>query len=88
MKPIETSTTNAVYTLEGCHDLPVTKYINANNNEQGVEVVWELSPEDMEKVKETGKVFLYIQGDVVPPVLLTSESQIYFKDGDENADAE
>lgn len=30
MKPIETSTTNAVYTLEGCYDLPVTKYINVN----------------------------------------------------------
>lgn len=35
MKPVETSTCNAVYTLEGCNDLPVTKYINANNGEDG-----------------------------------------------------
>ncbi len=26
MKPIETKTTNCVYTLEGCHDLPATNF--------------------------------------------------------------
>lgn len=78
MKPVATETTNAVYTLEGCHDLPVTKYTNANNGEEGVESVWELSPDEIKQIQETGKVFLYIQGAAVPPVLLTTESQIYF----------
>jgi len=89
MKPVETSTCNAVYTLEGCNDLPVTKYINANNGEEGVESVWELSPDEIKQVQETGKVYLYIQGAAVPPVLLTTESQIYFQEegeADEHAD--
>lgn len=89
MKPVETSTCNAVYTLEGCNDLPVTKYINANNGEEGVESVWELTPDEIKQVQETGKVYLYIQGAAVPPVLLTTESQIYFQEegvDDEHAD--
>lgn len=80
MKPIMTDTCNAVYTLEGCNDLPVTKYTNANNGEEGVESVWELSLDEIKHIQETGKVYLYIQGATVPPVLLTTESQIYFKE--------
>lgn len=80
MKPIATENCNAVYTLEGCNDLPVTKYINANNGEEGVESVWELSPDEIKKLQDTGKIYLYIQGTTVPPVLLTTESQLYFKE--------
>ncbi len=80
MKPIRTETTNAVYTCEGCEDLPVTKYINMNNNEEGVESVWELTPEEIEQVKETGRIYLYMQGEVVPPVFLTTESVVVFLD--------
>lgn len=87
MKPIRTDTTNAVYTLEGCNDLPVTKYINAGNKEPGVESCWELDEEDLENIKKDGKIYLYIQGTVIPPVLLTTESMVYFeKEGEENAE--
>lgn len=85
MQPVRTETTNAVYTLEGCNDLPVTKYRNTDNHEEGVESVWELTPDEIKQIQETGKVYLYIQGGVVPPVLLTTESMIYFeKEGEEN----
>lgn len=80
MKPIETETCNAIYTLKGCHDLPVTKYINANNNEEGVESCWELTPEEIKQIQETGKLYLYIQGNAIPPVLLSTESMIFFKE--------
>lgn len=80
MKPIKTETTNAIYTLEGCNDLPVTKYTNDANLETGVESCWELTPEEIKKVQETGKIFLYIQGEHIPPVLLTTESCLYFKE--------
>lgn len=76
MKPIKTKTCNAVYTLEGCNDLPATQYVTENTNQPGVETCWELSPDELEQVKKTGKVFLYIQGNAVPPVLLTTESCI------------
>lgn len=76
MIPVRTETTNAVYTLEGCNDLPVTKYENVDNKEMGVE--------DLENIKNNGgRVYLYIQGAVVPPVLLTTESMVFFKEGDE-----
>ena len=58
MKPIETETTNAVYTLEGCNDLPVTKYTNVDNKEEGVESCWQLTPEEIETVTKTGKIYL------------------------------
>ena len=80
MKPVKTETCNAVYTLEGCQDLPVTRYTNADKHEEGVESCWELTPEEIEQVQKTGKVYLYIQGNVVPPVLLTTESCVYFKE--------
>lgn len=86
MKPIKTETTNAIYTLEGCNDLPVTKYTNEANLETGVESCWELTPEEIKKVQETGKIFLYIQGERIPPVLLTTESCLYFKEEGVNAD--
>lgn len=88
MKPIETESTNALYTLEGCNDLPVTKYTNVDNHEEGVESCWELTPEEIETVTKTGKIYLYIQGQVIPPVLLTTESMVFFqedrKDGAED----
>lgn len=37
MIPVRTETTNAVYKLEGCKDLPVTRYENVDNKEMGVE---------------------------------------------------
>lgn len=83
MKPVRTETTNAVYTLEGCNDLPVTKYENVDNKEMGVESCWELDAKDLENIKNNGgRVYLYIQGAVVLPVLLTTESMVFFKEGD------
>ena len=82
MKPVRTETTNAVYTLEGCQDLPVTRYTNVMNNEQGVECCWEMDEQDLENIKNNGgKVYLYIQGAAVPQVLLTTESAVFFQEG-------
>lgn len=88
MKPVRTDTCNAVYTLEGCQDLPVTKYTNVDNGEMGVESCWELTPDEIKQIQETGKVYLYIQGSIVPPVLLTTESMVYFEKEEGAADDE
>ena len=79
MKPVKTETCNAIYTLEGYNDLPATQYINADTGEDGVESCWELTPDEIKQVQETGKIYLYIQGNIVPPVLLTTESCIYLE---------
>ncbi len=84
MIPVRTETTNAVYKLEGLCNLPVTRYENVDNKEMGVESCWELDAEDLENIKNNGgRVYLYIQGAVVSPVLLTTESMVFFKEGDE-----
>lgn len=74
MKPLETKSTNAVYTLEGCHDLPVTKF--ESNVGIGVEACLELEPGELEEIKRTGKVYLDILGDVVPPVRVAATSAL------------
>ena len=85
MKAIQTKTTNTVYTLEGCNDLPATKYVFEDTKEEGVETCWELTAEEVERIGETGKIYLNILGNRVPPVLITTESVV--KDG-EHDDAE
>ena len=51
MKPVQTETCNAVYTLEGCQDLPVTRYTNDANLETGVESCWELTPDEIKLLR-------------------------------------
>lgn len=53
----------------------------------------EMDAQDLENIKNNGgKVYLYIQGSAVPPVLLTTESAVFFQEGkgenDENSDTE
>lgn len=81
MKPIETKDTNVVFTLDGCGDLPAV----AAHDENGTNYVitaWEISPEELEKLKETGIVYLSIVGMSVPPVLLTVDN-LMIEEGDE-----
>lgn len=81
MKPIETKSTNATYVLEGCNDLPVTKF--ESNVGNGVEACFELEPGELEEIQRTGKVYLDILGDAVPPVrVATTSALIEQKDGE------
>ena len=80
MKPIETKDTNVVFTLEGCGDLPAI----AAHDENGLNYVitaWEITPEELEKAKETGIIYLSIVGTNVPPLLLTVDYPLI--EGDE-----
>ena len=73
MKPIETKDTNVIYTLTGCGDLPAV----AAHDENGTNYVitaWEISAEELERLKETGIMYLSIVGMSVPPVLLTVDN--------------
>lgn len=74
MKPIETKTTNALYVLEGCNDLPVTKF--QSNVGIGVEACFELEPGELEEIQRTGKVYLDILGNSVPPVRIAATSAV------------
>lgn len=58
---------------EDCYGLPVNQAYYQNSNGYGVPCLiscWQLSPEELEEVKRTGKIFLSITGAGMPPVSL------------------
>lgn len=76
MKPVKTENSNAVLKgYENVEDLPITR-LQYEDGTHAVESCWELSKEELEKVKETGKVFFVCIGDTHPPVLLSAKSQL------------
>lgn len=73
MKPIKTDTSNVVFTDEDCHDLPATKY-KYEDGQSGIETVWELDKTDMQRIMGDGKIYLYIMGENIQPLILSTES--------------
>ena len=61
MKPVHTETVNTIFTAEGCFDLPAT-VMQSPDDAPVVETCWELSPEELAVVQQTGKVYLSIVG--------------------------
>ena len=81
MKPIETNDTNIICTLEGCGDLPAV----AAHDKNGINYIitaWEISLEELERLKETGIMYLSIVGTEVPPVALTVDYPLIEGDGE------
>jgi len=74
MNPIRTEYSNVTYVAEGCRDLPATVLKNSETGQDEVETVWELTDEEIEQIRKSRRIYLYIMGRAVPPVLLTSES--------------
>lgn len=69
MKPIQTSTTNGILKGAGdVMDLPVTNITYADGV-HAVESCWELSPEEIEEVTKTGKLYFLCLGKTHPPIL-------------------
>ena len=75
MTPIRTDYSNVTYTAEGCFDLPAT-IADRQDGSQEVETVWELSDEEIEQVITDRRIYLYIMGRQVPPVFLSTKSEI------------
>lgn len=76
MKPIETILTNAVYTLEGCEDLPAVKGEMQTNAGPIpiVETTWQLSAEEIEEVAKTGLIRVRFIGTTIIPLGVSTES--------------
>ena len=76
MKPVETEHSNAVFVLEGCLDLPATKCHDKQNGTSYVESCWEMTEEERAEVMKTGRVFVTMMGETVPPLLVSVESMV------------
>lgn len=75
MNAVRTETANAVFTKEGCFDLPGTRYTYEDGT-PGVETCWELTEEELEQVKKDRRIFVYMLGNTVPPMFLSVQSEI------------
>lgn len=75
MNPIRTDYSNITYVAEGCNDLPATLTKNPFGQDE-VETCWELTDEEVEQVMKDKRVFLHIMGRSVPPLYMTTESDV------------
>ena len=75
MIPVKTDYSNVVFTADGCEDLPATLAVNENGVPE-IETCWTLSDEELAQVNKDRRIFLYVMGRSIPPVLLTAASQL------------
>ncbi|MBU3126751.1 hypothetical protein [Clostridium tagluense] len=79
MKPVKTEFTNSTLKApigsENVVDLPITK-LEYTDGSSAVESCWQLSKKELEKVKETGKIYFVCMGKTHPPILLDIKSQL------------
>jgi len=79
MKPVKTKFTNSTLKApigsENVVDLPITQ-LTYTDGSSAVESCWQLSEEELEKVKETGKIYFVCMEKTHPPILLDIKSQL------------
>jgi hypothetical protein len=79
MKPIKTESSNAVLRApkddDNIDDLPITK-LEFLDGTHAIESCWEVSEEEIEIIKKTGKIYFLAEGDTHPPILLSAKSQL------------
>ena len=73
MKPVSFKQQNTIYnkpedmTDEQCGDLPAHRFVSEDKIPYVISC-WELSPEELEQIKTTGKVWLTVCAYTMPPV--------------------
>lgn len=73
MIPVTFEGVNKILKADGCEDLPAYQgLINIDTIGECPCTItkWELSPEELEKIKQTGSVFLVVFGKGMPPVMI------------------
>lgn len=78
MKAIVTEHTNSVLMApenqrDEVADLPIAR-VQFQDGTRAVESCWELSKEEIEEVKRTGRIYFVCMGDTHPPIVLRDKS--------------
>lgn len=84
MIPIHTDTTNVTFKATGLEDLPATLcVVRERNPETGeieelrhIETCWCLTPEEIEEVKRTGRVYVGMLIPALPAMCVTTSSTV------------
>lgn len=74
MRPVQTDSTNIILTAEDCGDLPAT-VMQRFDGRQEIETCWELTPEEIAQICQTGRIYMVAEGREIPPVQLEVESR-------------
>lgn len=83
MKPIRLPESDVTYMMEGCGDLPAVSAHDEDGNDYVI-TAWEISPEEMKKLNETGVIYLSVRSHGIQPVLLTVDNPILSEEGEGN----
>ncbi|MDO4649190.1 MAG: YodL domain-containing protein [Eubacteriales bacterium] len=76
LNPIVTDTTNAMATGEGCDPLPMTKVEDGN----AYETCWQLTTEQIEEIRRTGRIYVMIHADHVHPMSVSADTMFMLPD--------
>ena len=79
MIPIETYYSNITFSAEGCKDLHGT-LIHHDNAPDEIETCWKLSEEKLERIAQSGCIYLYTMGRWIPPLMLSVTSKVDTED--------
>lgn len=82
MNPITRKTTNTIFKRPDCYDLPGTKY-KYSDGVPAIETCWELSDEELKKIKKTKKIYIQQEGQTLAPMAVSANSVL--ADGEEDA---
>ena len=74
MKPARTEHTNITFRRAGREDLPAA-VMQFYHGSQEIEICWELTPEEIAQICQTGRIYMVAEGREIPPVQLEVESR-------------
>ena len=74
MKPARTEHTNITFRRAAREDLPAA-VMQFYDGSQEIEICWELTPEEIAQICQTGRIYMVAEGREIPPVQLEVESR-------------
>lgn len=82
MNPIKRKSTNTIFKRPDCFDLPGSKYIY-NDGTPAIETCWELSDEELKKLKKSKKIYIQQEGATLAPMNVSVNSVLPYGEDDE-----
>ena len=80
MQIIKLDTANAVFRGEGYLDVPAARY-TYEDGDPGIEICFELSPEELAEINKAGRLYLYKLGDTLQPFFLSTSRKLTLAEG-------
>lgn len=83
LKPIIIPESNAVFVMDGCGDLPAVKAHDPETGASYVVSAWEIPPDELKKLNETGILYVSVMGNGIQPISISVENPLKLAETDE-----